>query len=183
MSSNLVVLLYDRTRYSVFILQLPSIEYCKLGSQLPGLQTNWKFMAKLVTKKMMQGIADRLAMGDSLLTICKDKALPEYRTISRAVSNDDDLYEIYRRGRVLQAEYYADHINDLAVMPLPTGEGVDNRLLNAEVQRRRLEIDTLKWTFARIQPYGLRDKKEDATNVNNGSITLSWNQGEVTVDG
>ena len=132
---------------------------------------------------MMQGIADRLAMGESLLTICKDTALPDYRTISRAVSNDDALYDIYRKGRVLQAEYYADQINDLATAPLPTGEGVDNRLLNAEVQRRRLEIDTLKWTFARIQPYGLRDKKEDATNQNNGSITLSWNQGEVTVDG
>ena len=131
---------------------------------------------------MMQGIADRLAMGESLLTICKDTALPDYRTISRAVSNDDALYDIYRKGRVLQAEYYADQINDLATAPLPTGEGVDNRLLNAEVQRRRLEIDTLKWTFARIQPYGLRDKKEDATNQNNGSITLSWNQGEVTVD-
>ena len=131
---------------------------------------------------MMQGIADRLAMGESLLTICKDKALPDYRTISRAVSNDDALYDIYRKGRVLQAEYYADQINDLATAPLPTGDGVDNRLLNAEVQRRRLEIDTLKWTFARIQPYGLRDKKEDATNQNNGSITLSWNQGEVTVD-
>ena len=140
-------------------------------------------MAKLVTKKMMQGIADRLAMGESLLTICKDTTLPDYRTISRAVSNDDALYDIYRKGRVLQAEYYADQINDLATAPLPTGEGVDNRLLNAEVQRRRLEIDTLKWTFARIQPYGLRDKKEDATNQNNGSITLSWNQGEVTVDG
>ena len=140
-------------------------------------------MAKLVTKKMMQSIADRLAMGESLLTICKDTALPDYRTISRAVSNDDALYDIYRKGRVLQAEYYADQINDLATAPLPTGEGVDNRLLNAEVQRRRLEIDTLKWTFARIQPYGLRDKKEDATNQNNGSITLSWNQGEVTVDG
>jgi hypothetical protein len=139
-------------------------------------------MAKLVTKKMMQGIADRLAMGESLLTICKDTALPDYRTISRAVSNDDALYDIYRKGRVLQAEYYADQINDLATAPLPTGDGVDNRLLNAEVQRRRLEIDTLKWTFARIQPYGLRDKKEDATNQNNGSITLSWNQGEVTVD-
>tara|TARA_R110002049_G_scaffold181688_1_gene349147 strand:- start:287 stop:709 length:423 start_codon:yes stop_codon:yes gene_type:complete len=140
-------------------------------------------MAKLVTKKMMQSIADRLAMGESLLTICKDTTLPDYRTISRAVSNDDALYDIYRKGRVLQAEYYADQINDLATAPLPTGEGVDNRLLNAEVQRRRLEIDTLKWTFARIQPYGLRDKKEDATNQNNGSITLSWNQGEVTVDG
>ena len=161
MSLNLVVLLYDWTRYSVFILQLPSVKSCKLGSQLPGLQTNWKFMAKLVTKKMMQGIADRLAMGESLLTICKDKALPDYRTISRAVSNDDALYDIYRKGRVLQAEYYADQINDLATAPLPTGEGVDNRLLNAEVQRRRLEIDTLKWTFARIQPYGLRDKKEE----------------------
>ena len=92
---------------------------------------------------MMQGIADRLAMGESLLTICKDTALPDYRTISRAVSNDDALYDIYRKGRVLQAEYYADQINDLATAPLPTGEGVDNRLLNAEVQRRRLEIDTL----------------------------------------
>ena len=60
-------------------------------------------------------------------------------------------------------------------------ESVDNRLLNAEVQRRRLEIDTLKWTLARIQPYGLRDKKDEPSVAVDNSITLSWDNGEVKV--
>ena len=51
--------------------------------------------------------------------------------------------------------------------------------MNAEVQRRRLEVDTLKWTLARIQPYGIRDKKEDAGNQ--GAITLSWANGNVEI--
>ena len=51
------------------------------------------------------------------------------------------LWELYRKGRILQAEYYADHINRLAMEPLPEG---DVRFLNAEVNRRRLEIDALE---------------------------------------
>lgn len=105
--------------------------------------------------------------------------MPSYRSVTRAVQDDDELWEIYRKGRVLQAEYYSDYINDLAVQPLP--ESVDNRLLNAEVQRRRLEIDTLKWTLARIQPYGLRDKKDEPSVAVDNSITLSWDNGEVKV--
>ena len=54
--------------------------------------------------------------------------------------------------------------------PLP--ENVDPRQLNAEVQRRRLEIDTLKWTSARNQPFGIRDKKEDQPQ--NAGFTISW---------
>ena len=46
------------------------------------------------------------------------------------------------------------------------------------MQRRRVEIDTLKWTFARMQPRGVRHKKED---VDNGEITLSWGGGEEQV--
>ena len=133
-------------------------------------------MAKRITKTIMQTIADRLATGQTLVQICKDPEMPAYRTITASVHRDEELWEIYRKGRVMQAEYYGDHIVDLATEALPTT--VDAKVLNAEVQRRRLEIDTLKWTFARNQPWGIRDKKEDA-NANQGSITLSWANGEV----
>ena len=105
--------------------------------------------------------------------------MPSYRSVTRAVLQDDELYEIYRKGRLLQAEYYSDHINDLARQPLP--ETVDPKVLNAEVQRRRLEVDTLKFTMGKLQPWGLRDKKEDAPA--SSSITLTWLNGEVTTEG
>ena len=131
-------------------------------------------MARRITKTVMQTIADRLANGETLVQICKEEEMPAYRTVTAAVQRDEELWEIYRRGRVMQAEFYGDHIVDLAVAPLPAS--VDAKVLNAEVQRRRLEIDTLKWTFARNQPHGIRDKKEDA--VNHGNITISW-EGQV----
>tara|TARA_R110002020_G_scaffold24190_3_gene79743 strand:+ start:1267 stop:1725 length:459 start_codon:yes stop_codon:yes gene_type:complete len=131
-----------------------------------------------VSLKRMQAIADRLATGESLVSICKRKGMPSYSSVTRAVQADDDLWDIYRRGRVLQAEYFGDSINELARSPLP--DTLDPRVVNAEVQRRRLEIDSLKWTLARMQPFGLRDKKSDG-NANAGAITLSWSNGEVEV--
>ena len=131
-----------------------------------------------VSLKKMQAIADRLATGESLVSICKRKGMPSYSSVTRAVQSDDDLWDIYRRGRVLQAEYFGDSINELARSPLP--DTLDPRVVNAEVQRRRLEIDSLKWTLARMQPFGLRDKKADG-NANAGAITLSWSNGEVEV--
>ena len=131
-----------------------------------------------VTQEQMQAICDGLAEGKSLTQIVKAKGMPSYRSVTRAVQKDEELYEMYRKGRVLQAEFYADQLVDLATAPLD--DCLDPRQLNAEVQRRRLEIDTLKWTFARIQPYGLRDKKEDQPT--NNSITISWDNGEPVVE-
>jgi hypothetical protein len=130
-----------------------------------------------VTKEIMEEIASRMAVGDSLLTIVEEKGMPSYATIMRAVTKDDELYAIYRDGRVKQAEFFTDHINKLARDPLP--ELADNRLANAEVQRRRLEIESLKWTLARTQPWGIRDKKEDAPQ--DQTITISWGGDAVAV--
>ena len=138
-----------------------------------------------VTKQLMTQIAERLAEGESLLRICDDDSMPDYSAITKAVIRDPELYEIYRQGRVLQAEYYADRINNLAESPLPSkdekGNPVDGRWLGAEIQRRKLEVETLKWTFARTQPYGLRDKREDAPQQS--AITISWAGGDVAVTG
>jgi hypothetical protein len=136
-----------------------------------------------VTKALMADIAERLGQGESLLRICDEEGMPAYFAITKAVIRDPELYEIYRQGRVLQAEYYADRINSLAESPLPKthadGTPCDARWLGAEIQRRKLEVETLKWTFARTQPYGLRDKKEDAPQQS--AITISWAGGDVAV--
>jgi hypothetical protein len=138
-----------------------------------------------VTKALMADIAERLGQGESLLRICDEENMPAYFAITKAVIRDPELYEIYRHGRVLQAEYYSDRINSLAESPLPKkhedGTPCDARWLGAEIQRRKLEVETLKWTFARTQPYGLRDKKEDAPQQS--AITISWAGGDVAVSG
>jgi len=130
-----------------------------------------------ITKEVMEEIAARMALGESLLKIVEDEAMPTYDGVMRAVTRDDELYSIYREGRVRQAEFFTDHINKLAREPLPKMD--DNRLANAEVQRRRLEIESLKWTLARTQPWGIRDKKEDAPQEQ--SITITWGTDAVAV--
>lgn len=121
-------------------------------------------MSKTVTTKVMEKIIDRLAQGETLVDITKDKNMPSYRSVTRAVAANDELFEMYRRGRILQAEYMSDRIAKLCMEPLPSG--LDVRELNAEVNRRRLEIDTLKWTTARNQPFGIRDKRGRTTSSN-----------------
>jgi hypothetical protein len=126
---------------------------------------------KICNQKVMAKIADLLASGQSLVKVCDDPSMPSYRTVTRAVTDDDALWEMYRKARLLQAEYYGDKINDLAQEPLP--DTLDAKFMNSEVQRRRLEIDTLKWTLARMQPHGLRDRPGDTANKAT-SMTLTW---------
>lgn len=133
--------------------------------------------SKTVNKKVMQKIVDKLAEGITLVEICEAEDMPSYRSVTRAVQIDEELWELYRKGRVQQAEYYTDRINKLAMSPLP--DVVDNRQLGAEVQRRKLEIETLRWTTARAQPHGVRDKREDAPAQQ--AITISWAGAEVDV--
>jgi hypothetical protein len=139
-----------------------------------------------VTKQLMISVAERLAKGESLLRICEEEGMPEYHAITRAVIRDPELHDIYREGRVRQAEHYSDRINTLANDPLPThhadGTPCDSRWLGAEIQRRKLEVEALKWTLARTQPYGIRDKKEDAPQQQS-AITISWAGGDVAVSG
>ena len=131
-----------------------------------------------INKKVMQIICDRIAQGESLLTVVADPDVPtSYAAVTRAVQRNNEFFEMYRRARSLQAEFYFDHITDLMMAPLPTFD--DNRLLHAHVTNNRNKVDALKWVIARMQPNGIRDKKEDAPQ--NSAITISWQGNDVAV--
>jgi hypothetical protein len=128
-------------------------------------------MAGRLNKKRMQAVCDELSKGKSLRSICDNNPnMPAWSTVLQSVQRDDELYEMYSRARAIGAEVLSDEMHDLAASPLP--EGLDPRLANAEVQRRRLEVDTKKWTFAKMQPRGLRHKKEDVDET--GGVVIQW---------
>ncbi len=126
-------------------------------------------MAGKLNKVKMQKICDKLALGKSLRSICDtNENLPHWVTVLQAVQRDDELHEMYTRARAIGAEVLADEMHDLARLPLDVA---DKSLANAEVQRRRLEVDTLKWTFSRQQPRGIRNNAEDTAS---NQITINW---------
>jgi len=128
-------------------------------------------MARMIDKPRMLLICDELAKGKSLRSICdNNKAQPHWVTVLQAVQRDDDLYEMYAKARAIGAEVLADEMHDLARQPLP--DDLESKHMNAEVQRRRLEVDTLKWTFARQQPRGVRHKAADVDAPS--QVTLVW---------
>ena len=124
-----------------------------------------------LTKTILRTICDELSQGKSLRSICdKNDKLPHFRTVLRNVQDREDYFVMYQNARAIGAEVLADEMHDLARQQLP--DTIDSKLANAEIQRRRLEVDTLKWTFARMQPKGIRNRSEDTQTDN--SITLSW---------
>ena len=129
-------------------------------------------MAGRLNKKRMRAVCDELAKGKSLRSICDTSdAMPHWVTVLQAVQRDEELHEMYIRARAIGAEILADEMFDLARQPL---DGVERNMANAEVQRRRVEIDTMKWCFARMQPRGIRNNVEDTAT---GVITLTWGGG------
>ena len=130
-------------------------------------------MAIKLTKPVMQKVCDELALGKSLRSVCKNnKDLPHWVTVLKRVQRDDNLYEMYDKARAIGAEILADHMFDLARQPLDIS---DPKFANAEVQRRRLEIETLKWVFAKQQPKGIRNKADDVAQSN--VVVFSWDNG------
>ena len=124
-----------------------------------------------MNKAALRLICDELALGKSLKATCEgDDRFPNYKTVLKAVQRKEEFFEMYQNARAIGAEVLADEMFELARKPI---EMDDRAIANAEVQRRRVEIDTMKWCFARMQPKGIRNRAEDTAAADN-TITLTW---------
>tara|TARA_R110002020_G_scaffold342239_4_gene556746 strand:- start:61 stop:453 length:393 start_codon:yes stop_codon:yes gene_type:complete len=124
-----------------------------------------------VTKKQMELICEELMEGKSLAKICEaSQDLPSSRTVTRHLQDDEESYVQYRKARAIQGELLRDAIIDLVEKPLPE----DPKLAQAEVGRRRLEVEHKDKYIRQLQPLGIRDRAEDKSDQVSGTITLSW---------
>lgn len=126
------------------------------------------------TQETVEIICHRLALGESLRTICKDDDMPASSTVFLWLANHQEFSEQYARARDAQADHYAQEIIDISddgtndwmerQSEAEKGAGVNTGwVLNGEhVQRSRLRIDARKWYAGKLAPkkYGEKISNE-----------------------
>lgn len=107
------------------------------------------------TRALADRICADLSLGKSLRKICADEDIPHQVTVIRWLQHQDrDDFRIqYARAREAQADFHADEMIDIADDVTATSESV---------AKAKLQIDTRKWTAAKMRPkkYGERAKLE-----------------------
>lgn len=113
------------------------------------------------TQEIADAICERLALGESLRSVCRDEAMPSQSMVFRWLAENQLFREQYARAREAQADSWADDIlqisddgsNDTYI------DGDGNERTNQDViARSRLRVDTRKWLMARMAPKKYGDK-------------------------
>lgn len=112
-------------------------------------------------------ICQRLALGESLRSICRSPGMPDTTTVYKWVREKEDFRALYQEAREFQARLWADEILDVA-RDTSNDIGPDGRPNNAAVQARRLEVDTLKWLLSHLLPREFGDKQSHEVSGPNG---------------
>lgn len=114
-------------------------------------------------------IAMRIAMGESLRSICKDPKMPSFRTVIRWLMNGEpeEFWHQYARARSIQIDVSVDETTDLAKSAFDyvlTDQHGNQRVDTGAVQAIRMRIDNLHWMAERMLPkkYGTKVGLEHA---------------------
>jgi hypothetical protein len=99
--------------------------------------------------QILEDICKGIAGGKSLITICKDPAMPHIDNVRRWLLADDKFKEMYNRARDEQADFYADEIIEISDGHYETP---------TEVQQARLKVDARKWIASKLKPKKYGDR-------------------------
>ena len=119
-------------------------------------------------------ICDRIADGESLVSICRDEKMPKKTAVYEWLLRHKEFAEIYARAREDQADSLADEIQAIAdelPMEITDDKGV-TRFDSAYVTWQKNRVDARKWIASKLKPkkYSDRlthqgDKDADAVQV------------------
>jgi hypothetical protein len=121
------------------------------------------------TVELAAEICGRLAMGESMRTVCKDECMPAASTVFLWLAKHEGFSEQYVIAKEQSAEAIADEMFDIADdgsndwMLAHFKDGSEGWKLNGEhVQRSRLRVDIRKWYLSKIKPkkYGEKISQE-----------------------
>lgn len=129
--------------------------------------------------KVMDHVCDELATSSkglgSIISAARDSTgdFPSYSTIMKWLEDDAKLSERYARAKAAQADFMADELLEIADSSVETvtdQNGV-SRKDSADVQHKRLRVDTRKWLAAKLKPKVYGDKlQQEVTGKDGGPI-------------
>jgi len=109
-----------------------------------------------INEHVFEKILRRLAEGESLTQICRDKDMPHRWHVMQFMSSErpcgPERLERYRRARELAAESFVDRI--LEECDAAHGESAE------QVAARRLKVDSLKWIACKLHPRTFGERQQ-----------------------
>ena len=142
------------------------------------------------TQEIADAICHGLMEGRSLRSICTDDGMPTRATVFNWLHGNSAFFDQYARAREVQAEIWADEINDIAddstndYVTRTKRDGSEYEEFNAEaVMRARLRVDSRKWLLSKLLPKKYGDKVQAEVSGKDGGpvvFTLSKIGGDVT---
>lgn len=128
------------------------------------METNNIGRPTVYTKELADTICEKIALGDSMRTVCKADGMPAMSTIFRWLRDDKDFQEQYARACEERTEAFSEDILDIADdgtndwMEI-NRNGHESWELNGEaLQRSKLRVDTRKWIMSKMKPKKYGDK-------------------------
>lgn len=125
----------------------------------------------MYTQELADSICARLAMGESLRTVCLGDEMPSLQTIFNWFRTQEGFVDQYARAKEESADALSDEILDIADdgsndwMEINKG-GYKTTIVDQEaVQRSKLRVETRKWIASKLKPKKYGDKL-DVTSGN-----------------
>lgn len=97
------------------------------------------------TEEQADEICRRIALGEAVIAICREDGMPSQDTIFEWRRKYETFAEKYTRAKEDQAETFEERMLQVANT-------------EADVQRARLIVDTMKWTASKLKPKKYGDK-------------------------
>lgn len=123
-------------------------------------------------------VLERVAAGESLVTICKTDGMPKLTAVFGWLAADKEYADRYARAKSLCLEAWAEESIDIANTPqlgvtrtTKADGGIEEKEADM-IEHRRLQIETRKWFLARLAPkkYGDRTHLEHSVSEDTAEI-------------
>lgn len=114
-------------------------------------------------------ILRRIASGESLRAVCKDKeaGMPDTSTVFDWIHKDPEFANQYARARELQSDALVDEILEIAddgsndtYTTVDDDGNVVERVNHDHIARSKLRVDARKWYASKVYPKRYGDRQE-----------------------
>ena len=123
------------------------------------------------SQELANVICERIADGESLRSVCRDKKMPSRDAVYSRLITHPDFADQYARACEIRADYVFDEMFEIADTPqlgVKTVIKPDGSVETTEgdmIEHRRLRIDARKWALARMSPRKYGDRQTTDANV------------------
>ena len=135
-------------------------------------------------------ICQRLAEGESLRSICRDKGMPGRSEVFRWLADDSlaSFRDQYARAKEFGIESMADDIQEISDdarndwMELHGQDNEGWRANGENIQRSRLRVDARKWLLSKLAPKKYGDKVAmEHTGASGGPVRIIATSDDETI--